>query len=140
MTRSEVRRILWGYQNARVRLLKATMEKSEIYDLMTSISVDYSKVKVVSSASSDRMSSLMVRMENLMDKVDKAVKDATSEMEYVRDLIDLVSDVRTQEVLTRRYIVGESWKDIAEEMSIDTRSLLRRQAKGIDEIIWRNKW
>lgn len=140
MTRSEVRRILWGYQNARVRLLKATMEKSEIYDLMTSISVDYSKVKVVSSASSDRMSSLMVRMENLMDKVDKAVKDATSEMEYVRDLIDLVSDVRTQEVLTRRYIVGESWKDIAEEMSTDTRSLLRRQAKGIDEIIWRNKW
>ena len=140
MTRSEVRRILWGYQNARVRLLKATMEKSEICDLMTSISVDYSKVKVVSSASSDRMSSLMVRMENLMDKVDKAVKDATSEMEYVRDLIDLVSDVRTQEVLTRRYIVGESWKDIAEEMSTDTRSLLRRQAKGIDEIIWRNKW
>lgn len=140
MTRSEVRRILWGYQNARVRLLKATMEKSEIYDLMTSISVDYSKVKVVSSASSDRMSSLLVRMENLMDKVDKAVKDATSEMEYVRDLIDLVSDVRTQEVLTRRYIVGESWKDIAEEMSTDTRSLLRRQAKGIDEIIWRNKW
>lgn len=140
MTRSEVRRILWGYQNARVRLLKATMEKSEIYDLMTSISVDYSKVKVVSSASSDRMSSLLVRMENLMDKVDKAVKGATSEMEYVRDLIDLVSDVRTQEVLTRRYIVGESWKDIAEEMSTDTRSLLRRQAKGIDEIIWRNKW
>lgn len=140
MTRSEVRRILWGYQNARVRLLRATMEKSEIYDMMTSISIDYSKVRVVSSSSSDRMSNLMIRLENLMDKVDIAVKDATSEMQRVRDLIDLVEDVRTQEVLTRRYIVGEQWKDIADEMGTDVRWLLRRQAKGIDEIIWRNKW
>lgn len=135
MTRSEMRKVFYGYQEARRKLLRVEMELNEVHNLMTSIKAfDYSTPRVQSSQRGDRLPSLIDRLKKLEEKCEIARDEALDKMERVKCLIEEVSDSRIQEILSRKYIIGQSWKKISEEMHTDTRWLLRLQSRGFDEL------
>ena len=140
MTREDVRKILYGYQDAKRKISRIAMEIKEVESLKSSISIDYSKVRVMTSGRPDKVTGLIDRLSKLEERMETAREEAVLAMERVTRLIDLVSDETIRTVLTRRYLMGEAWQKVSYEMSMDLRWLLRLQAKGIDEIIRKGVW
>ncbi|MGN0604810.1 MAG: hypothetical protein ACI4I2_12615 [Oscillospiraceae bacterium] len=58
-------------------------------------------------------------------EADRLFRELTSARERTEKLIASVSDPVQREVLTRRYIIGQRWEDIAESMSYSRQHVTR---------------
>lgn len=53
----------------------------------------------------------------------------------VVSVIETISNQRDQEILRRRYILGQRWEAIAVEMKIEYRSVTRRHRKTVEKMV-----
>ena len=59
---------------------------------------------------------------------------ALAELNQVKNAIDSVHDPLRQDILTRRYILGQRWERIAADIDRDLRWVLRLHHRAVDEL------
>ena len=104
------------YREARLRIRKLEEQIQELDDLMSHITPEMSSDRVQSSHPPDKLGLLVARKVDLetqcMEEITRAF-DTMNEIEYV---IDLVEPVGYQRLLQKKYIKGETWERISEEL------------------------
>ena len=82
------------------------------------------------SSQSD-LSDYMERHEELMDDLKKERLEALKEQTEIREAINRLKDEDEIEVLTRKYILSQTWEKIAEELECDRRTAIRKHGNAL---------
>ena len=116
-----------------MKVAQRNLEQAE--NLLTGISIDYSQERVSSSqVSFDRIGDQVDQLARLRQEFAEKRQEATDRMIEGLRMLNLCKSARSYEILSRRYIQGEPWEKIEEEMHYSKRQLLRIQADALDEI------
>ena len=67
--------------------------------------------------------------------VDKLMREMIAARQRAEVLIASVPDAVQREVLTRRYIIGQTWEDIAESMNYSRRQITRLHGYALQSIM-----
>ena len=116
-----------------MQIARRNLEKAE--NLLTGISIDYSNERVTNSqVSFDRIGDQVDQLAELRQIFEEKKKVASERMIEGINLLELCTSARGYEVLSRRYIHGEAWEKIEDEMHYSERQLMRIQKEALDEI------
>ena len=116
-----------------MKVAQRNLEQAE--NLLTGISVDYSVERVTASqVSFDRIGDQVDQLARLRQEFAEKRQEATDRMIEGLRMLNLCKSARSYEILSRRYIHGEAWEKIEEEMHYSERQLMRIQAGALDEI------
>lgn len=116
-----------------LRIAQRNLEQAE--NLLTGISIDYSVERVTASqVSFDRIGDQVDQLAQLRTDYMEKRRDAAEQMAEGLALLNYCRSTRGYEVLSRRYIHGEGWEVIEDEMHYSERQLMRIQAEALDEI------
>lgn len=137
MTRIECRSDLKRFEKAKARYLRTKRELEELENLLTSVTMDYTKAKVKSTPDNDKMAESVDKLNALHKRIIEQGNEAIEEMWRVKDMIDLVKNDGIHDILSRRYIQLQHWSDIAAETHYSISRLHQIDCKGIDMIIKR---
>ena len=77
------------------------------------------------------LSEYMERYEELMDDLKKERLEAIKELKEIREAINRLKDEDEIEVLTRKYIMSQTWERIAEELGCDRRTAIRKHGNAL---------
>ena len=116
-----------------MKVAQRNLEQAE--NLLTGISVDYSVERVTASqVSFDRIGDQVDQLARLRQEFAEKRQEATDRMIEGLRMLNLCKSARSYEILSRRYIHGEPWEKIEDEMHYSERQLMRIQAAALDEI------
>ncbi|MCR4711491.1 MAG: hypothetical protein K5707_04255 [Clostridia bacterium] len=136
MTAIDMKRILTGYRDARERMDTIFRNLEELENVVTGISLDYSEPRVSSSPkTTDRFGEIIDRLAALHKESVAALETCIDRAEEVYRLVETLQDSKLNEVLSRRYIRGQNWKRIANEMGYDERWVYRLHDQALDALI-----
>ena len=93
-------------------------------DVMNLKAIEYDKDKVSNSHIGD-LSDAIAALEKYAERVNVKWDELIAMREEAKTLIEQVEDGRCREVLTRRYLRGESWEYIAVGMGYSFRQVTR---------------
>ena len=135
MTVQDVKERRYRFRDAAEQLKTAQNNLEQMENLLTGVSIDYSTERVSSSPISfDRFGDQMDPLNELRIIFEEKKKEATERMYEATQLINLCTSARGYEILSRRYIQGETLDDIAEAMHYSLRQLYRIHADALIEI------
>lgn len=77
------------------------------------------------------LSDYMERYEALMDDLKKERLEALKELKEIREAINKLKDEGEIEILTRKYIMSQTWEKIAEELGCDRRTAIRKHGNAL---------
>ena len=125
---------LWNYLDNQ-RELKRITDLIEVLDSkLQGLGVDYSRIKVKSTPVNDRIGELVDKLNSLKAEQEQAQETAIREMAKVVEAIQSVEDPKQREILQRRYIEGQTWDTIAQEMGYTWRWLIKLHGQALAEI------
>lgn len=81
-------------------------------------SFDYSKDRVVTSPSGDAMSNMVSKIIVLDEQINEMIDNYVDKKEKAKLVIKCLHNEKELRVLYLRYIIGLSWRQVAEEMDI----------------------
>lgn len=126
---------LWRVRDAERELKRLEEEyeqaKSDILHLKT---MEYDKDKVSNSRIGD-LSDAIVALEGYAERIAKQWGKLIALREDAKARIGELQDWRCREVLTRRYLQGDSWEWIALGMGYDLRWVFRLHGKALRDIL-----
>lgn len=128
----EIKERLSAFSKARNLYEQAKEESEQIATMLTSAAIDYSRVRVQSSPKD--FTDTMARLVDLHAECVKRMEACVQAMEDTKGLIDLVTDPKSREILSRRYLRCQHWNDIEEDTGKDYRWLFRLHDRGLQEI------
>ena len=79
----------------------------------------------------DRLPKAVEKIEETQKKLEEQVGDCLVRRAEVMRVVDAVADPAVQEVLRRRYILGESYADIADAMGVVLRRVYQIHRAGV---------
>lgn len=121
----EVKKKLLGYQMAKEEYQRLVMKIEEIETHLTSLSIDYSKEKVLSST--DAQAKLAKAIDELIKLKEDALAKAAEEsrkMVEVYAMIESIDDTDSdfaedqRKILHLRYIQGHEWEDVCKMVNL----------------------
>ena len=80
------------------------------------------------------MENAYCRLADYDDEADRLFREFIAARERTEELIASVPDSVQREVLTRRYIIGQQWEDIAESMSYSRRRVTQLHGIALKNI------
>lgn len=111
-----------------VRLLME--EKERLLALATKVTPSYSG-ETKGSGSGDRMGAAVDKIVQCEEEINRAIDCAVDLRSEIKGAIATVPDWKLREILTRRYILGQKWEQIAWEMSLEFRWVRRLHGRAI---------
>lgn len=125
---------LWSYLDNQ-RELKRIEELIEVLDSkIQGLGIDYSRIKVKTTPKNDKIGELVDKLNELKTEQVKAKEKAVKEMARVVELIDGLDDPKQKEILQRRYIEGEAWDTIGQNMGYTWRHLIKLHNQALQEV------
>ena len=119
MTREEVKAKLHRYRDAVEQLEVARRNLEAAENILTGVSIDYSQERVTSSAISfDRIGDQVDELSELRRIFNEKKKAATSLILEAVSLVNLCTTAIGYDVISRRYISGQSWQPPSRRQSI----------------------
>ena len=77
------------------------------------------------------LSDYMVKLEQIAERISEAKRDRLVVRGEIESRVLDIQDGKESDILRRRYILGESWDDIAKEMHYTWRHTLRLHGKAL---------
>ena len=111
-----------------VRLLME--EKERLLALATKVTPSYSG-EAHGSGSGSRVESAAEKIIQCEEEINRAIGCAVDLRREIKGAIATVPDWKLREILTRRYILGQKWEQIAWEMSLEFRWVRRLHGRAI---------
>jgi len=140
LTREEVKQKLSEYLDAVDSLNTARQNLEALENQLTGISIDYSNERVTSSQISfDRIGDQVDQLAALRDEFERRKQHALDLMHGAVQLVNLCQTALRYELISRRYIRGESWEEIMSAMHYSYSQIFKIHADCIDEIARRSE-
>lgn len=127
-------KILNKYREAKKEFMRARANLEELETLLFSTSSPTNKAKVKKSKSPDKLSIHMDELIRLQRKCEEKQGTALREMRKVLDLIERAGDGIGKDILTKKYIHGLRWEQIAIDLNYEYSYLSRLHNKAIEEV------
>lgn len=135
MTREEVKEKLHRYRDAAEQLDVARRNLEAAENVLTGISIDYSTERVTASTTSfDRIGDHVDQLAELRQIFAEKKQAAAALILEAVTLVNLCTTAIGYDILSRRYIQGETWDEITEAMHYSFAHVYRIHAEAIDEI------
>lgn len=136
MTENEVKRRLGAFREAVGQLNTARRNLEELETIAAGAGgIDYAKERVTSSpVTTDRIGERVDELAALREIFAARKAEALEAMKDAAELISLVTTAKGYDLLSRRYIYGETWDEIGFGMRYSFRQLIRIHAQAIEEI------
>lgn len=107
-------------------------EKQHLKDLVTSITTTLKDdAGFGGSGSQDKLGSIVAKMVDLEAEIDADVDSLVDAKKEINDLLDKIDDCDIYEILNKRYVLFETWEQIAFEMHMSYRHVLRLHGKAL---------
>ena len=114
-----------------VRLLME--EKERLLALATNVTPSYSG-EAKGSGSGDRMGAAVDKIVQCEEEINRAIDEAVDLRAEIKSAINALPDTRLRELLVRRYLLGQKWEQVAWEMHLEFRWVLRLHGMAIAEL------
>lgn len=101
---------------------------------VTKITPSYSLAPGGSNANSDKMANYAADIEELYTRRDEAIKNYLAAIKDVDDLINMLDNKLFIAILRRRYIGGERWESIADELCYTVRRVTQLHFEAITKL------
>ena len=126
MTTTEIKTELNRAKEAK-RAYKLAKDKADDYEhlLIGGKSVRYDSDGSKSERKGNPVENAYCQLADYKAEADRLLKEMSSAREHTERLIDTVANPVQREVLTRRYIIGQRWEDIAESMNYSRQHVTR---------------
>ncbi len=119
-------------------LIRANQEElAQLRDLSTSISaIDYSKIRVEESSTTDQASFTKVveQILELEEKIQQDTETLMSTKRNIRESIETIPNTEERVVLQLRYLLGQTWEKISEEMNLSVATANRIHETAIKRL------
>lgn len=86
------------------------------------------------------ISDCLIRLEDRRERAIRAIKEVTLIREAAERLIEAIDSESCKSVLIRRYILGEPWETVAENVNYDRSTVFRLNNKAIRQIEKSEGW
>ena len=125
---------LWAYLDNQ-RELNRINDLIEVLDSkIQGLGIDYSRVKVKTTPKNDKISDLIDLLNELKQEQEAKKETAVQEMARVVEVIDSLDDTTQKELLQKRYIDGDTWDSIGQQMGYTWRHLIRLHNQALEKI------
>lgn len=126
MTTTEIKTELNRAKEAK-RAYKLAKDKADDYEhlLIGGKPVRYDSDGSKSERKGNPIENAYCQLADYKAEADKLLKEMSSAREHTERLINTVANPVQREVLTRRYIIGQRWEDIAESMNYSRQHVTR---------------
>ena len=131
----QVRVYLWRVRDAEreLKLLEQEYEQAKA-DILHLKAIQYDADKVSGGKIGD-LSDAIAALEGYAERVNAKWDELIALRERAKELIARIIDWRCREVLTRRYLRGQSWERIAVDMEYDFRWVIRLHGRALRSIL-----
>lgn len=131
----QVRVYLWRVRDAEreLKLLEQEYEQAKA-DILHLKAIQYDADKVSGGKIGD-LSDAIAALEGYAERVNAKWDELIALRERAKELIARIIDWRCREVLTRRYLRGQSWERIAVDMEYDFRWVIRLHGRALRDIL-----
>ena len=131
----QVRAYLWRVRDAEreLKLLEQEYEQAKA-DILHLKAIQYDADKVTGGKIGDLSDAIAV-LERYAERVNAKWDKLVALRERAKELIARIIDWRCREVLTRRYLRGQSWERIAVDMEYDFRWVIRLHGRALRSIL-----
>lgn len=131
----QVRAYLWRVRDAEreLKLLEQEYEQAKA-DILHLKAIQYDADKVSGGKIGDLSDAIAV-LEGYAERVNAKWDKLVALRERAKELIARIIDWRCREVLTRRYLRGQSWERIAVDMEYDFRWIIRLHGRALRSIL-----
>ena len=131
----QVRAYLWRVRDAEreLKLLEQEYEQAKA-DILHLKAIQYDADKVTGGKIGDLSDAIAV-LEGYAERVNAKWDKLVALRERAKELIARIIDWRCREVLTRRYLRGQSWERIAVDMEYDFRWIIRLHGRALRSIL-----
>ena len=131
----QVRAYLWRVRDAEreLKLLEQEYEQAKA-DILHLKAIQYDADKVSGGKIGDLSDAIAV-LEGYAERVNAKWDKLVALRERAKELIARIIDWRCREVLTRRYLRGQSWERIAVDMEYDFRWVIRLHGRALRSIL-----
>lgn len=109
-------------------------EASSLRSLATRVTSSFGEERVQTSRKQSPMEDVIVKLMDLENEVNDDIDRLIALKEEVIVNINKIDDYNLRLLLTMRYINNRDWKDIADAMLYDVRTIYRLHKKGLKEI------
>ena len=135
MTTTEIKTELNRAKEAK-RAYKLAKDKADDYEhlLIGGKSVRYDSHGSKSERKGNSVENAYCQLADYKAEADKLLKEMSSARESTERLITTVANPVQREVLTRRYIIGQRWEEIAECMSYSRRRITQLHGIALKNI------
>lgn len=90
--------------------------------------------RVQTSRTSDRVAKAVSAIADLIADIERSIEKRCAAMKEIEEVIDSLPDGLQQEVLRRRYLLGQSFDRIAEKLTYSRMQVNRIHGKALEEI------
>ena len=131
----QVRAYLWRVRDAEreLKLLEQEYEQAKS-DILHLKAIQYDADKVSGGKIGD-LSDAIAALEGYAERVNAKWDEVIALRERAKELIARIIDWRCREVLTRRYLRGQSWERIAVDMEYDFRWVIRLHGRALRDTL-----
>ena len=124
---------LLRYRQAEREVQLLMEEKERLLALATKVTPSYSG-EAKGSGSGSRVESAAEKIIQCEEEINRAIDCAVDLRSEIKGAIATVPDWKLREILTRRYILGQKWEQIAWEMHLEFRWVRRLHGRAIDAL------
>lgn len=135
MTIEEKKNYLKQYKRA---IQKIAVLQTEIDNLLLMAlpgGIDYSRDKIQTSPTNDQMLNYVIKAEDLNRKLNNLKTESIDICNKIINTIESLDNVTYQTLLHRRYILLQTWEDIAESMSYSVQWVYLTHCEALADLI-----
>lgn len=130
MSNDEKKQYLRRYLEAKRRASILQMQIEQLREDASSVSVNLDGMPHGNSHSD--LSGYAAKLDLLLQKLEAEREEQVILYQEIKNEIDQMENTVDREILTRRYLLGQTWEKIAVEMNYEYRYLLRLHGRSLE--------
>ena len=130
MSNDEKKQYLRRYLEAKRRAAILQTQIAQLREDASSVSVNLDGMPHSNSKSD--LSGYAAKLDILLRKLEAEREEQMLVYQEIKNSVDRVENAVDREILTRRYLLGQTWEKIAVEMNYEYRYLLRLHGRSLE--------
>ena len=122
------------YGQLKREVLRLIDERQRWVDLATRITPAYSDTPKGGQSGDGKIPAAVEKIVEQERKIDARFRELMALLDEIEGKIAGIEDGRQREILRRRYLGGQKWEEIAKEMHLDYRWVLRLHGRALQKI------
>ncbi len=117
-------------------IIESKLEQLEALKcLATKVTSNITKEKVTNGNKSNRLlENTVIKIVDLENEINENIAHLVGLKKEIVDIINQVDDLNCRLILEKRYIAGESWEEISEELNYSVRGVYKVHGKALKKV------